>query len=61
VRLTRAGLATQRRCDPALDEIEQVMLAALNEQNRKELADHLGECARALHPESDPERAADLP
>ncbi|MBN6542901.1 MarR family transcriptional regulator [Streptomyces bryophytorum] len=59
VRLTRAGLATLRRCDRALDEIEQVMLAALEDQSRQALADHLAECARALHPE--PEHAADLP
>ena len=32
------------------------MLAALDEQNRKSLADHLAECARALHPEPDPEQ-----
>ncbi|WP_031517891.1 MarR family winged helix-turn-helix transcriptional regulator [Streptomyces sp. NRRL F-5123] len=61
VRLTRAGLATLRRCDRALDEIEQVMLAALDEQNRKTLADNLAECALALHPEPGPEGTADLP
>lgn len=55
VGLTRAGLTTLRRCDRALDEIEQVMLAALDEQDRKTLADHLAECARALHPERDSE------
>jgi hypothetical protein len=38
-----------------------VMLAALEEQNRQALADHLAACARALHPEPDPEHAADLP
>jgi DNA-binding MarR family transcriptional regulator len=61
VRLTRAGLATLRRCDRALDEIEQVMLTALDEQKRRDLAGHLAECARALHPEPDPEPTADAP
>lgn len=49
--LTRTGSALLRRCDRALDEIEQVMLVALDEENRKTLADHLAECAHALHPE----------
>lgn len=57
--LTRAGLTTLRRCDRALDEIEQVMLAALDEQDQKTLGDHLAECARTLHPE--PEPATDQP
>lgn len=61
VRLTRAGLAALRRCDRALDEIEQVMLAAVDEQDRKALAGHLAACARALHPESAPEPVTDLP
>lgn len=52
--LTRAGLTTLRRCDRALDEIEQVMLAALDEQDQKTLGDHLAECARTLHPEPEP-------
>jgi DNA-binding MarR family transcriptional regulator len=55
VGLTRAGLTTLRRCDRALDQIEQVMLAALDDQERKALAGHLAECARALHPERDSE------
>jgi DNA-binding MarR family transcriptional regulator len=61
VRLTRAGLSTLRRCDRALDEIEQVMLAALDEHHRTALADHLAECAQALHPEPEAERTAELP
>ncbi|MFL6116678.1 MAG: MarR family winged helix-turn-helix transcriptional regulator [Catenulispora sp.] len=65
VGLTRAGSTTLRRCDRALDEIEQVMLAALADEDRKTLADQLAECARALHPEPDPEPdpdpAADRP
>ena len=55
VGLTRAGLTTLRRCDRALDEIEQVMLSALDDQDRKTLGDHLAECSRALHPEPEPE------
>jgi DNA-binding MarR family transcriptional regulator len=51
--LTRAGLSVLRRCDRALDEIEQVMLASLDAENRKALADHLAECANALHPNLD--------
>ena len=57
VGLTRAGLTTLRRCDRALDEIEQVMLARLDEQERKSLGGQLAECARALHPERDAESA----
>ncbi len=49
--LSRAGMAVLRRCDRAVDEIEQVMLAALDEEDRKDLADSLSECAHALHPE----------
>ena len=59
VALTRAGLTTLRRCDRALDEIEQVMLTALDEQDRKTLGDHLAECAQALHPEPDQESEPD--
>lgn len=51
--LSRAGKTVLRRCDRALDEIEQVMLAALDEPERKGLADRLAECAHALHPEPD--------
>ena len=57
VALTRAGLTTLRRCDRALDDIEQVMLVTLDEQERKSLASQLAECARALHPDRDPESA----
>jgi DNA-binding MarR family transcriptional regulator len=53
VGLTRAGLATLRRCDRSLDEIEKVMLAAVDEQDRKTLADHLALCSHALHPDPD--------
>lgn len=55
VGLTRSGLTALRRCDRALDEIEQVMLASLDEETRKSLAGDLAECARALHPEPDAE------
>ncbi|NUP49976.1 MAG: MarR family transcriptional regulator [Catenulispora sp.] len=61
VGLTRAGSATLRRCDRALDEIELVMLAALDEEDRKRLGDDLAACARALHPEPDAELATELP
>ena len=53
VGLTRAGSTTLCRCDRALDEIEQVMLASLEAANRETLAGDLAECARALHPEPD--------
>lgn len=59
VGLTRAGLTTLRRCDRALDAIEEVMLAALDEQSRETLADDLAHCARALHPEAEPAHVAD--
>jgi DNA-binding MarR family transcriptional regulator len=48
-RLTRAGLSAVERCDRALDGIEQVMLAALDDEERKLLAGYLTECAQALH------------
>jgi DNA-binding MarR family transcriptional regulator len=54
VGLTRTGAATLRRCDRALDGIEQVMLAALDEESRKTLADHLAACAHAVHPGPQP-------
>jgi DNA-binding MarR family transcriptional regulator len=59
VGLTRAGSTTLRRCDRALDEIERVMLASLDEEHRGTLAGDLAECARALHPEPEPEPTAD--
>lgn len=59
VGLTRAGRTTLRRCDRALDEIEKVMLAALDDESRKTLADELARCARALHPEADAARAGE--
>jgi DNA-binding MarR family transcriptional regulator len=46
--LSRAGKTLLRRCDRALDEIERVMLVALDEEDRKGLADRLTECAHAL-------------
>ena len=58
VGLTRAGLTTLRRCDRALDEIERVMLASLDDDKRKTLAGDLAECARALHPEPGTELTA---
>ena len=51
--LSRAGLSTLERCDHALDEIEQVMLATLNEETRQALAAHLTACGQALHPAAD--------
>ena len=46
--LSRDGKALLRRCDRALDEIERVMLAALEQDDRKNLGDRLTECAHAL-------------
>jgi DNA-binding MarR family transcriptional regulator len=46
--LTRKGLNTLRRCDAALDEIEDVMLDGVDDAGRKTLAETLTECARAL-------------
>lgn len=54
-RLTRTGLTTLRRCDRALDEIEHVMLAELDEEDRRALADRLTQCSHALHREPAPE------
>jgi len=56
--LSRAGKAVLRRCDRAVDEIEHVMLAPLDEDSRKRLADRLADCAHALHPEPDAARAS---
>jgi DNA-binding MarR family transcriptional regulator len=47
--LTRAGLATLVRCDHSLDDIEQAMLAELDEEDRRVLAGYLTACAQALH------------
>ncbi len=58
VGLTRAGTSTLRRCDRALDGIEHEMLAALDEEDRKTLADHLTACAHALHPDPDADQPA---
>jgi DNA-binding MarR family transcriptional regulator len=46
--LSRTGKTVLRRCDRALDEIERVMLAALEDEDRKSLGDRLTECAHAL-------------
>jgi DNA-binding MarR family transcriptional regulator len=46
--LTRKGLNTLRRCDTALDGIEDVMLGGVDNAARKTLAEILSECARAL-------------
>jgi DNA-binding MarR family transcriptional regulator len=51
--LTRTGKTLLRRCDRALDDIEDVMLAEVDEQDRKVLADRLAQFAHALHPEPD--------
>jgi DNA-binding MarR family transcriptional regulator len=50
-RLTRRGLSVLKRCDRSLDEIEEVMLAEVDDATRKVLADGLTLCARALRPE----------
>ncbi len=55
--LSRTGLSTLQRCDHALDEIEQVMLATLDEETRKTLAAHLTACGQALHPAADQPQA----
>jgi DNA-binding MarR family transcriptional regulator len=55
--LTRAGLSTLRHCDRALDDIELVMLATLDEEDRETLAEHLTACGQALHPEEDVSQA----
>ena len=47
-RLTPKGLATLRRCDRSLDDIETVMLADVGDQDRKTMAETLRLCARAL-------------
>ncbi|MGH6656049.1 MAG: MarR family winged helix-turn-helix transcriptional regulator [Actinocrinis sp.] len=60
VGLTRAGSATLRRCDRALDGIENVMLAAFDEETRKTLAEHLTACAYALHPDPDTVESAEV-
>ncbi|WP_051450362.1 MarR family winged helix-turn-helix transcriptional regulator [Actinospica robiniae] len=49
--LSRAGKTLLRRCDRALDEIEDVMLADIDEEDRKVLADRLAHFAHALHAE----------
>jgi DNA-binding MarR family transcriptional regulator len=49
-RLTHSGLSTLERCDRTLDDLEEVMLAALDQDNRQLLAAHLTACAHALHP-----------
>lgn len=46
--LTRTGLSVLRRCDRALDDIEEVMLATLDEEDLQSLADHLTACSQAL-------------
>ena len=46
--LSRDGKTVLRRCDRALDEIERVMLAALDDDDRKSMADRLTDCAHAL-------------
>ncbi|GAB3969390.1 hypothetical protein GCM10029978_040600 [Actinoallomurus acanthiterrae] len=51
-RLTGKGLATLRRCDRSLDDIEAVMLADVDDATRKVLAESLTVCARALRHES---------
>jgi DNA-binding MarR family transcriptional regulator len=48
--LTGKGLATLRRCDRSLDEIEAVMLADVDDAARKALVESLLVCAAALRP-----------
>ncbi len=59
--LTRKGLATLDRCDRALDDIEQIMLAMLDEEGREALAGYLTACAQALHHTLDPAQAPEPP
>lgn len=47
-RLTGKGLSTLRSCDRALDGIEAVMFAEVDDTARKGLAESLTACARAL-------------
>jgi DNA-binding MarR family transcriptional regulator len=47
-RLTPAGLSTLRRCDRALDGLEQIMLATLDARDRQLLAGYLRACAHSL-------------
>jgi DNA-binding MarR family transcriptional regulator len=54
--LSRTGKSVLRRCDRALDEIEDVMLAEVDEEDRKVLADRLAHFAHTLHPEPGAER-----
>jgi DNA-binding MarR family transcriptional regulator len=56
--LSRDGKTVLRRCDRALDQIESVMLAALEDDDRKTLADRLAECAHALHTEPNATRGS---
>lgn len=58
--LSRAGKTVLRRCDRAVDEIEHVMLASLDEESRNGLSDRLAECARALHPEPEAARVSQV-
>ena len=46
--LTRKGLATLRRCDRALDGIEESMLVEMDDATRKALAESLTDCVHAL-------------
>jgi DNA-binding MarR family transcriptional regulator len=45
--LTRKGRNTLRRCDAALDGIEEVMLGGVDDAARKTLAETLTECGRS--------------
>lgn len=50
VHLSRQGRAALRRCDRALDGIEDEMLAGLDDSTRVTLLEALTWCTRALHP-----------
>ena len=52
--LTRKGLSTLKRCDQALDGIEDVMLGGVDDTARKTLAQSLTECALALRTDTGP-------
>ena len=47
--LTRAGAGLLRRCDRALDELEHVMLADLDDRDHDTFSGYLTACADALH------------
>ena len=49
--ITRAGVDALKRCDRAVDDIEQEMLAGLGADEATSLREVLLQCGRALNPE----------